>query len=116
MTRENMRALTQHESDIPIACTLSEEDEARRRDDALAEFTAHVREVNELADGYQLRFTGSPEVVAKLTQFITDERACCSFLALELVFEPNQGPIWLRLRGPEGAKEFMKGMLSPADA
>ena len=116
MTADSTRARAQHQGEIPIVCTLSEEDEARRRDDGLAEFTAHVREVNELADGYELRFTGSPEVVTKLTQFIADERACCSFITFELIFEPEQGPVWLRMRGSGGVKEFVRGMLRPPDA
>ena len=116
MTTESAGALAQDQREIPIACSLSEEDEARRRDDLLAEFTAHVGEVNELADGYELRFPGSAEWVAKLTQFITDERACCSFITFELVFEPNEGPVWLRMRGSDGVKSFVRGMLRLADA
>ena len=32
-------------------------------------------------------------------------------IAPGLVFAPDQGPLWLRLRGPEGAKEVARAML-----
>jgi hypothetical protein len=33
--------------------------------------------------------------------------ACCPFFTFELTFEPDSGPIWLRVRGQEGVKEFI---------
>ena len=116
MTTERSRTIAQSQSDTPIACTLPEDELTERLEGVGADIIGGFEESNELPDGYELRFPGSAEWAAKLTEFIANERACCSFLAFELVFQPNQGPIWLRLRGPEGAKEFMKGMLSPADA
>jgi hypothetical protein len=41
-------------------------------------------------------------------EFIAVERKCCPFFAFELVFEPQEGPMWLRLKGPEGVKSFIK--------
>ena len=116
MTTEKVRTTAESQSDTPIACTLSEDELLELSEGVLADIIGGFEESNELPDGYELRFPGSAEWAAKLTEFIANERACCSFLAFELVFQPNQDPIWLRLRGPEGAKEFMKGMLSPADA
>ncbi len=116
MTAESSRTTPQSRTDTPIACTLPEDELAERLEGVGADIIGGVEESIELPDGYELRFPGSAEWAAKLTQFIANERACCSFFAFELVFEPNEGPIWLRLRGPEGAKEFMKGMLSPVDA
>ena len=116
MTTDRSRTTAKSQSDTPIACTLPEDELTERLEDVGADVIGGIEESNELPDGYELRFPGSAEWATKLTEFIADERACCSFFAFELVFEPNQGPIWLRLRGPEGAKEFMKGILSPADA
>ena len=116
MTTERSRTTAQSQSDTPTACTLPEDELTERLEGVGADIIGGIEESNELPDGYELRFPGSAEWAAKLVQFIANERACCPFLAFELLFEPNQGPIRLRLRGPEDAKEFMKGMLSPADA
>jgi len=50
-------------------------------------------------------------VVAGLLEVIVAERACCPFFTFELIFTPDQGPLWLRLLGPEGAKEVARTML-----
>ena len=45
-----------------------------------------------------------------------NERTCCSFFQFELVFELNEGPIWLRLRGAENVKAFIRAKLNAGDA
>jgi len=48
----------------------------------------------------------------RVLDFIQGERSCCLFFTFELVFLPNQGPLWLHIRGPEGVKEMIKDMLA----
>lgn len=36
------------------------------------------------------------------------ERLCCPFLRFLVEVEPNSGPLWMRLTGREGAKEFLR--------
>jgi len=91
---------------LPLACSLSGQEEAERRDEVEKILEACLR-VDELEDGYEFRFPGSAEWAAKLTEFIVFERDCCPFFAFELVFEPGGGPIRLRVRGPDGAKDFV---------
>ena len=96
---------------IPIACTLSATDQARRGDE-IAPLFWELRETRELPDGYALRFPGDETWAARLLAFIAEERACCPFFTFALVFAPQQGPLWLHLRGPAGTKEFVVGMLT----
>jgi hypothetical protein len=46
--------------------------------------------------------------IQDLAEFITYERLCCPFFDLEIVVEREGGPAWLRLRGREGVKEFIR--------
>jgi hypothetical protein len=39
------------------------------------------------------------------------ERECCLFFTFALHCEPQHGPLWLHLRGPAGAKEFVATLL-----
>jgi hypothetical protein len=41
-------------------------------------------------------------------QLLRLERDCCSFLTIKLTAEAGNGPLWLELTGPEGAKAFIK--------
>ena len=97
-------------TETPIACTLPEPDQRTRRDELATEVFSGVEETRELADGYAFRYPGSAAWATDLLEFITFERACCPFFTFELVFEPDQGPIWLRVRGPEGVKQFIREM------
>lgn len=96
--------------DIPLACTLSATEQAQRGDE-IAPLFAEMQEVRELPDGYALRYPGGETWAARLLAFITGERACCPFFTFALVFEPQQGPLWLHLRGPAGTKEFVASLL-----
>ena len=93
---------------FPIVCNLPEPEQARRKQEIATEILEGVQETRELPDGYAFRFPGASEWAAKITSFISVERKCCPFLTFELVFDPELGPIWLRLRGPEGVKVFLE--------
>ena len=94
-------------SELPIACSLSEQERVTRGEE-ISDLFKDVQQVHELADGYAYRFPGNEECGSRLLKFIMGERSCCLFFTFELIFEPNQGPIWLHIRGPEGVKEFIK--------
>jgi len=93
--------------DIPIACTLSDPERAGRTAELETETFAAVQEISELPDGYAFRFPGDAEWLPRLAAFIAEERHCCPFFTSELVFEPAEGLIWLRLRGRQGVKAFI---------
>lgn len=92
--------------ELPIACKLSG-DELAERGEEVDELFKEVEQVRELADGYAFRFSGSAATASRLLAFTLVERSCCPFFTFELVFEPNEGSIWLRLRGSEGVKDFV---------
>ncbi len=98
---------TQHE--IPIACDLTaiptDEREAHER---LAKqlFLEAVPERHELADGYAFQFRA--EQYQPLVAFIANERLCCPFFRFTLEVTPGRGPIWLRITGDAGVKEFIQ--------
>lgn len=93
---------------LPVACTLSAPEQAARQQVIQAEIARGREAVVELTDGYALRYPGDGAWATKLLEFITFERQCCQFFIFELVFEPACGPVWLRLRGGEGVKEFTR--------
>ena len=117
MSAESTRraAGTETASALPIACSLSEPERVKRREEVAAEVFGGVRRVSELADGYAFEYPGDDGWAGKLLEFIAFERGCCPFFTFELVFEPEQGPIWLRLRGPDGVKDFIRGFANVPD-
>jgi hypothetical protein len=97
---------------LPLACTLSEPDLAKRRRELAENVSGGVLKVEELEDGYAFLFPGNAEWTARLVELINAERACCTFFTFELVFEPDLGPVLLKVSGPEGVKEFIETELA----
>jgi hypothetical protein len=62
-----------------------------------------------LADGYAFRFP--PAALESLARFVANERKCCPFLTFVLEVSPAEGPLRLRLTGPEGTPAFLEAEL-----
>ena len=62
-----------------------------------------------IPSGYGYRF---PEMTfEELSRFVVNERKCCPFLQFTIDVAPAGGPVWLRLTGPEGTREFLDAEL-----
>jgi hypothetical protein len=97
----------------PFACNMLALDaEGRKRHKVVSErMRAAVEEVQDLPDGYAFRFPAEQSTILLVSEFIARERLCCPFFRFELIAEQEGGPLWLRLRGREGVKEFIKAEL-----
>ena len=62
-------------------------------------------------DGYAFRFPDDGDRAHRLLDLIQAERQCCRFFTFELAFEPDGGPIWLRVRGSREIKTFLETMM-----
>jgi hypothetical protein len=69
---------------------------------------ALAQEVQELPDGFAVRFLNEPGRFMAIAKFIENERLCCPFFNFELEVELNSGALWLRLTGAEGVKEILQ--------
>ena len=97
---------------FPIACSLDDARLATRLVALRQDLFAGVEERQELENGYAFRFPCDGAWASKIAEFVATERQCCAFFRFELSFEPGSGPIWLKLTGPDGVKEFIEAMFS----
>lgn len=65
-----------------------------------------VQQKSELRDGYAFRLPSSALLTA--AEWVSLERKCCPFFTFEIEQPKNQGPVWLRITGPEGVKAFIE--------
>ena len=65
-------------------------------------------ETKELPDGYAFRLQSEQISFSELAEYVSSERKCCPFFDFEIELQRDGGPLWLRLRGKEGVKEFMR--------
>lgn len=102
-----MPGTQQEEEIVPLACLLTGENLAARSE-VVRPLIASYQKLQELEDGYAFQFPGESEWIQRMVSFIDEERKCCPFFTFELQFEPDLGPIWLRLRGSTEIKALLR--------
>lgn len=80
----------------------------KRHIEVTKQLRAMMEQERELPDGYAFRFPSEQATILLVSEFIARERLCCPFFTLEMVVEPEDGPLWMRLRGAEGVKAFIR--------
>lgn len=101
------RGVPMSSNTLPIACSLDDADLAARSDLVRRDLFAGAVERQELESGYAFRFPGDDAWKERIEQFVATERRCCSFFRIDVRYESGLGPIWLRLTGPDGTKQFI---------
>lgn len=101
---------------LPITCTLSSAELVARREELLPWLLAQSQESVALPDGFRWRFDPSAEILRSIAQIIDAERQCCHFMRFILTVEPDGGPIWLEVSGPEGTTEFLLSLMGNGQA
>jgi hypothetical protein len=97
---------------LPIACTLTDAELARRKSQLLAGVLREAQSVEPLTDGYRWRFPTSPVILSRLASVIDAERQCCRFLTFNIHADANLGDVVLEVTGPEGAKAVLSEWLA----
>jgi len=92
----------------PFACRISALTEAERAayETLSQRLLGAVQERRELKDGYAFRLP--PKSLIAAAGWVSYERRCCPFFDFELEVAKDGGPLWLRLTGSEGVKEFIR--------
>ncbi len=65
-------------------------------------------EIKELPNGYAFRLSEEAATLAEVAEWVSAERKCCPFFDFEIEAQRSNGPLWLRLRGSEGVKVFIR--------
>jgi len=106
--QQNTSAAAPRES--PFACdTAAFTPDVRKRHDELGLILRSLKtSVRELADGYEFEFPSDQNTFQLVTEWSIQERLCCPFFDIEVRLDREGGPLWLRLTGREGTKDFIK--------
>ncbi|MFC5407869.1 hypothetical protein ACFPMF_01015 [Larkinella bovis] len=94
---------------IALACQLTAPDQVRRMNELHQTLFKKVTQLVEHATSYDLVFQKPDRgLYAELMEFIQFERLCCPWLKFQLVFEPGDGPVFLRLGNSPETREMVK--------
>src|SRR5205809_6689041 len=106
---ETSSSQTEHVS--PLACNalaLSPEVQKRHFEELGPALLKLKKSMRELPDGYELELPADNKAYQLLTEWAFQGRLCCPFFDIALRFDRENGPLWLRLTGRPGTKEFIK--------
>jgi hypothetical protein len=95
----------------PFACNafaLSPEVRKRHFEELGPALLKLKKSTRELADGYEFGLPADNKTYQLLTEWAFQERLCCPFFDIDLRFAREGGPLWLRLTGRPGTKDFIK--------
>ena len=104
-------SLSQTEHVSPFACNafaLSPEVRKRHFEELGPALLKLKKSTRELPDGYELELPADNKTYQLLTEWAFQERLCCPFFEIALRFDRENGPLWLRLTGRPGTKEFIR--------
>jgi len=90
------------------AFALSPEARKRHFDELGPALLKLKKSTRELPDGYEFELPPDKATYQLLTEWAYQERLCCPFFDIDVRFERENGPLWLRLTGRPGTKEFIK--------
>jgi hypothetical protein len=103
-------------NESPIACNLGALTPAQlwRKEELGSRLWASVQETKELPDGYAFRLPADSGSLQTAGEWVGLERVCCPFFSFGVEAEREGGPVWLRLTGREGVKQFIRAELPRA--
>ena len=100
----------------PFACMMDALSPAERKqhfEEYGPKLRARLQKIQEVPDGYEFEFASDPETYRMLSRWMFQERLCCPFFDLSLRIDREGGPLWLRLAGRKGVKEFIVAEFDP---
>lgn len=98
-------------SESPFACNrlaLNPEQRKRHFDELGPALRSLKTGARELPDGFEFRFPADMKTYQLLAEWTAGERVCCPFFDIDLRSEREGGPVWLRLTGRNGVKQFIE--------
>lgn len=107
---------SQPEHVSPFACNalaLSPEVRKRHFEEVGPALLKLKKSTRDLPDGYEFEFPADKVTWQLITEWAIEERLCCPFLDIDLRFSRENGPLWLRLTGRPGTKDFIKEDFGP---
>jgi hypothetical protein len=110
-TKDNNPASVTPRKASPFYCNvnaLSPAERKRHFEELGPKLRSLRRSVRELENGYEFEYPGDTAVYQLVSEWAIQERRCCPFFEIAIRLEPEGGPLWLRLTGRPGTKDFIK--------
>ena len=94
-----------------FACNMAALSKSERaaHEKAMHTLMGAIQERKDLRDGYAFRLP--PTTLVTASEWVALESRCCPFFTFEIELARGGGPLWLRIRGAQGVKAFIRAEL-----
>lgn len=65
-------------------------------------------ETQEMPEGYAFRLAKEKIVLSDVAEWISLEGRCCPFFDFKIELQRDGGPLWLKVGGADGVKQFLR--------
>jgi hypothetical protein len=86
---------------------------ALRRKMLVTRLFKYVAEIQDIKEGYACQFHRSERFIQRIADYIVFEGQHSPQLMFVLASEPNDGAVWLEVRGPESQEEHIRTASMP---
>ena len=100
----------------PFACIVDafSPEERKRHFDELGPMLRKLKSgMRELKEGYEFQFPSDRATFNLVAEWAIQEQRCCPFFEIAIRLDREGGPLWLRLTGRKGVKEFIRDEFTP---
>lgn len=101
---------------LPITCTLTDEQEAKRSEAVRQTLISHYAGAEERDDRYIFHFNGTDDALMAVARFVKSELLCCSFADYHIDVSTPYEETRLTISGPEGTKEMFTKLVNRLEA
>ncbi len=108
--------MSEEDATPPVACTLTDEQEAERSDAVRATLGSRYVGAVERDDGYTVRFAGADDALLAAAGFVASELQCCAFADYRIDVSPPYEETRLTITGPAGTKAVFAGLVDRLEA
>ncbi len=98
-----------------FACHLTGRELRERKRQIKQTLLGKIQQTTELQAGVELIF-GQPnaDLLLSIVELVRLEHQCCPFFQFTLIIGPEAEPVRLRVTGPDGARDLMRGLFGNA--
>jgi hypothetical protein len=113
----DMNRAEKHTEPAALVCNLSDKELVQRLQYLRGEIFSpnKVSDLIPLEAGYKYIYNQPVDFSLKLVEFINFERKCCPSFRFAIEFEPEEGPIALKIYGSEQIRDLLTSMIESSE-
>jgi hypothetical protein len=112
-TRKGEITIMLSDTTHPLVVSCPDPALALRREMLVTALFKYMAEIQEIEAGYAFKFHRSELLIRRIADYIVFEGQHSPQLMFVLVSEPNDGAVWLQVRGGESEKEHIRTTYMP---